>query len=318
MNKRIQLILITIIAVAVLAVAARLLFISFSQKEKIYTPRQTVISAESRESKALKQVKELLDSGKRAEAIKSLEEISDSARGQRDGYEAVLMLADIYNKDRNFLKAKALYNEIINDYSQFCNYADMQKKIASVNIALLFSNIISPGSEIYTVVPGDSLSRIAGRYKTTIELIKQANNLNSDVIIPGMKLKVQNKPFHIIVDNKQCTLTVLSGDDVIKTYDVATGKNNATPIGTFQVTDRLVDPVWYNKGLAVPADSPENVLGTRWMGLNTPEPGYGIHGTTEPESIGYQSTEGCVRMRNKDVEELYSIIPSGTTVVVID
>jgi lipoprotein-anchoring transpeptidase ErfK/SrfK len=318
MNKRIPLILITIIAVAVLAAAGRMLFISFSQKEKMHTPRQTVISAESREPKALKQIKELLNSGKRAEAIKGLEEIADSAIGQRDGYEAVLMLAGIYNNDRNLLKTKALYSEILNNYSQFCDYADMQKKIASVNMALLFSNIIIPGSELYTVVTGDSLARIAGRYKTTIELIKQANNISSDVIIPGMRLKVQNKPFHIIVDNKQCTLTVLSGDDVIKIYDVATGKNNSTPIGTFQITDRLVNPVWYNKGLAVPADSPDNVLGTRWMGLNTPEPGYGIHGTTEPESIGYQSTEGCVRMRNNDVEELYSIIPSGTTVVVID
>jgi len=54
------------------------------------------------------------------------------------------------------------------------------------------------------------------------------------------------------------------------------------------------------------------------MGLTTPEPGYGIHGTTEPESIGYQSTEGCVRMRNEDVDELYSIIPIGTPVTVIN
>jgi lipoprotein-anchoring transpeptidase ErfK/SrfK len=318
MNKNILRILIAVIAAAVLAVIARLLFMGFSQKEKIQVPEQTVISVGSREPKALKQVKELLNSGKRAEAIKRLEEIADSAKAQRDGYEAVLMLADIYNKDRNLLKAKALYNEILSDYSQFCDYADMQKKISSVNIALLFSNIITPGSELYTVAPGDSLARIANRYSTTIELIKRANNLSSDVIIPGMKLKAQNKPFHIIVDNKQCVLTVLLGDDVIKTYDAATGKNNSTPIGTFRITDKLVDPVWYNKGVAVPADSPDNVLGTRWMGLATPEPGYGIHGTTEPESIGYQSTEGCVRMRNEDVEELYSIIPAGTTVVIID
>jgi lipoprotein-anchoring transpeptidase ErfK/SrfK len=318
MNKNTPRILIVIVAVTFLAVGARLLFVGFAQKEKTYTSKQPVVSAETKESKALGQVKELLNSGKRAEAIKRLEEIADSYHGQRDAYEALFMLAHIYNKDRNFIKAKAIYDEILNDYSQFCDYADMQKRVASVNIALLFSNIITPGSELYTVAPGDSLARIANRHWTTIELIKRANNLSSDVIIPGMKLKVQNNPFHIIVDNKQCTLTVLLGDDVIKTYDVATGKNNTTPIGTFRITDKLIDPVWYNKGIAIPADSPDNVLGTRWMGLDTPEPGYGIHGTTEPESIGYQSTEGCVRMRNEEVEELYSIIPTGTTVVVID
>lgn len=318
MNKNTLRILIVIVAAVFLVVGAKLLFMGFAQKEKTHTPKQPMVSAEAKESKALKGVKELLNSGKRAEAIKQLEEIADSYRGQRDAYEALFMLAHLYNKDRNFIKAKALYDEILSDYSQFCDYADMQKRIASVNIALLFSNIVTPGSELYTVVPGDSLARIANRYQTTIELIKRANNLSSDVIIPGMKLKVQNNPFSVIVDNKQCTLTVLLGDDVIKTYDVATGKNNTTPIGTFRITDKLVDPVWYNKGIAIPADSPDNVLGTRWMGLDTPEPGYGIHGTTEPESIGYQSTEGCVRMRNEEVEELYSIIPAGTTVVVID
>ena len=46
--------------------------------------------------------------------------------------------------------------------------------------------------------------------------------------------------------------------------------------------------------------------------------GYGIHGTTEPESIGYQCTEGCVRMRNADVEELFAVLPVGAEVTVID
>ncbi|TSA57131.1 LysM peptidoglycan-binding domain-containing protein [bacterium] len=318
MNKNILRVSIAIAVAIFLVVISRIVFLSFSQSEKPQTSSQGTVSVASKESKVLKQAKELLTLGQRAEAIKQLEQIADSSKGQRDGYEAVLTLADIYSKDRNLLKAKALYYETINEYSQFCDYASVQKKIASVNTALLFSNILTPESELYIVVPGDSLAKIAGRYSTTVELIKRANNLKSDIIIPGMKLKVQNKPFSIIVDNKQCVLTVLLGDEVIKIYGVATGKNNSTPIGLFKVRDKLVDPVWYNKGLAVPAESPENVLGTRWMGLTTPEPGYGIHGTTEPDSIGYQSTEGCIRMRNKDVEELYSIIPLGISVTVID
>ena len=318
MNKNIPRVSIAIAAAVFLVVISRIVFLSFSQSEKPQTPSQGTVSVAPKESKVLKQAKELLTLGQRAEAIKQLEKIADSSKGQRDGCEAVLTLADIYSKDRNLLKAKALYYETINEYSQFCDYASVQKKIASVNTALLFSNILTPESELYIVVPGDSLAKIAGRYSTTVELIKRANNLKSDIIIPGMKLKVQNKPFSIIVDNKQCVLTVLLGDEVIKIYGVATGKNNSTPIGLFKVRDKLVDPVWYNKGVAVPAESPENVLGTRWMGLTTPEPGYGIHGTTEPDSIGYQSTEGCIRMRNKDVEELYSIIPLGISVTVID
>jgi LysM repeat protein len=318
MNKIIPRVSIAVAAVVFLIATARVLFVGFSQNEKTQVRYHDAISTSPKESKALKQAKELLTLGKRADAIKQLEEITDASRGRRGGYEAILLLADVYSKDKNLLKAKSLYNEIIDEYSEFCDYAAAQDKIASINMAILFSSIITPESELYTVTAGDSLDKIAGRYSTTIELIKSANNLKSDIIIPGMRLKVQNRPFSIIVDNKQCTLTVLLDDEVIKAYDVATGKNNSTPIGSFKVRDKLVNPAWYNRGMVIPPESPENVLGTRWMGLTTAEPGYGIHGTIEPESIGYQSTEGCIRMSNEDVEELYSIIPVGTSVTVID
>jgi lipoprotein-anchoring transpeptidase ErfK/SrfK len=77
-----------------------------------------------------------------------------------------------------------------------------------------------------------------------------------------------------------------------------------------------VDPVWFNKGIVVPPESPQNVLGSRWLGFDLS--GYGIHGTIEPDTIGQQVTAGCVRMHNKDVEELYNIIPRGTRVAVVD
>ena len=46
--------------------------------------------------------------------------------------------------------------------------------------------------------------------------------------------------------------------------------------------------------------------------------GYGIHGTIEPQNLGKQVTEGCVRMVNADVEELFIIVPTGTEVTIVD
>ena len=66
----------------------------------------------------------------------------------------------------------------------------------------------------------------------------------------------------------------------------------------------------------MPAESPENILGSRWMGLS--ERGYGIHGTVDPKSVGQQVTAGCVRMLNSEVEELYTIVPAGTEVTIVD
>jgi len=78
----------------------------------------------------------------------------------------------------------------------------------------------------------------------------------------------------------------------------------------------MEDPVWYKEGAIVPAESPENILGSRWLGLS--EKGYGIHGTVDPDSVGQQATQGCVRMLNADVEELYAIIPVGTQVTTVE
>ncbi|MCU0666368.1 MAG: L,D-transpeptidase [Candidatus Omnitrophica bacterium] len=105
-------------------------------------------------------------------------------------------------------------------------------------------------------------------------------------------------------------------NEVVKTYTVSTGANNCTPVGTFKIVNKIVDPTWYKAGAVVASGAPENILGTRWMGLDLKS--YGIHGTTEPKNLGKQVTAGCVRMANPEVEELYTIVPVGTEVTIVD
>lgn len=212
--------------------------------------------------------------------------------------------------------ARELYQRILYEYPNESGKLGLQDKIASLNMAILFSRTQTEDSHTYEVVPGDSLERIARKFKTTVGLIKRANNLDSDLIFPGMDLKIQDSSFSIIVDKSQNTLTMVSEGEVLKVYTVSTGKGNSTPVGKFKVVNKLVDPPWYSAKGVIPPDSPDNVLGTRWLGIN--QPGYGIHGTSDSSSIGYQCTEGCVRMYNEEVEELYSIVPIGTEVTIID
>ena len=262
--------------------------------------------------------KNLLREGKRARAIKILEDIVSSNSGTEQAYKSLLLLTDIYRTDGNLLKVREIYLTITEVYPDYCDYPGIQKRLTGLNMDILFSPTPTTDSEIYIVKPGDSLSKIAKAYSTTVELIKRANGLKSDIIRPEMKLKVQKRPFSIIVDKSLSTLTLIVDDRAIKTYIVSTGKNNSTPTGTFRIENKLIKPTWYSAGAIVPADSPENVLGSRWMGITTPEPGIGVHGTTEPESIGYQCTEGCVRMLNAEVEELFDIIPLGVEITIID
>jgi lipoprotein-anchoring transpeptidase ErfK/SrfK len=62
----------------------------------------------------------------------------------------------------------------------------------------------------------------------------------------------------------------------------------------------------------IPA-GPNGPVGTVWVGLDKEH--YGIHGTSEPSTIGRTTSHGCVRLTNWDAEHLASIVTKGTTVV---
>jgi len=179
----------------------------------------------------------------------------------------------------------------------------------------IISNKASHQTVSYEVQMGDTLGKLAQNYGTTIDLIEKRNNLKNDVIQIGQQLSIWTGEFNIFVSKSKNILVLKNNNEIVKTYTVSTGKDTSvTPVGEFTIVDKLVDPVWFNKGVTVPAGSPTNALGTRWLGFNLPS--YGRHGTIEPKTIGSHETAGCVRMRNEDVEELFSLVPSGTKVII--
>ncbi|MFH1199051.1 MAG: L,D-transpeptidase family protein [Candidatus Omnitrophota bacterium] len=216
----------------------------------------------------------------------------------------------------DLLGARDIYQKLINESSNSNDISRLEKKVEELNIKLLFSSTLTPGSILYEIKPGDTLTKIAKLYKTTIDLIMKSNNLANANISPGRKVKVWNTAFSITVVKSQNRLMLKANEEVFKTYIVSTGSNNSTPIGNFKIINKLMNPTWFKAGAVVPAQSPENILGTRWLGIDVPS--YGIHGTTMPGDLGKQVTAGCVRMANADVEELYTIVPVGTEVTIVD
>lgn len=258
----------------------------------------------------------LMSEGEDDAAIKKLELLAAKHPDSPESKKALLKLASIYEKRRDLLKAREIYKAVIEKFPDANDVQSIQESLDGVNIKILFSSTPTDDSFFYQVQKGDTLSKIARKFSTTTDLIVKANNLKSASVALGSKLKIVRSKFSIAVDKSQNILTLKADGNIIKTYRVATGKDFSTPVGTFKIVNKIENPTWYTAGAAVPAGSPKNILGTRWLGIS--EPHYGIHGTTEPESIGKQTTAGCVRMKNPDVEELYAIVPVGTEVVIVD
>ena len=217
----------------------------------------------------------------------------------------------------DLLKAKAIYQGLIEKFPGSSRIAAAQEVLEGINIKLLFSNIPTSDSETYEVQKGDTVNKIARKMGTTPEMIIRSNGLTGPAIQAGQSMKISRAKFSIVIDKSQNILTLRSGQDIVKTYRVSTGKNSCTPVGTFKIINKIVDPPWYpSTGGMMASGDPKNVLGSRWLGIS--KQGYGIHGTIQPESIGTSVTEGCVRMKNSDVEELYNIVPEGTEVVITE
>jgi len=117
----------------------------------------------------------------------------------------------------------------------------------------------------------------------------------------------------IVINLPSRTLELYSGNSLIKVYPVAIGKpSTPSPLGSFSIFEKEVDPAWYppRTGEVVPS-GPNNPLGYRWMGFFSL---YGMHGTNAPWAIGMAVSNGCIRMHEEDVEELFEVVPYGTPV----
>src|SRR5579872_5026654 len=117
----------------------------------------------------------------------------------------------------------------------------------------------------------------------------------------------------IVVSIPDRKLALMENGRVVKIYSTAVGApSSPTPTGTYKIVQRIPNPTWYGPNKKVVGPGKGNPVGTRWMGLD--RKGYGIHGTNSPRSIGHNASHGCVRMRNRDVEDLFARVEVGDVV----
>lgn len=129
----------------------------------------------------------------------------------------------------------------------------------------------------------------------------------------------------IVIRNSERALYLGLGDGRAIRYSIAVGRMGKQWTGQTHVANMVVNPVWQPPAVVrrdmphlpvlVPP-GPSNPLGTRAIVLGREE--IAIHGTNQPRSIGRAASYGCIRMHNRDVEDLFSRIRVGTRVMVID
>jgi len=143
-------------------------------------------------------------------------------------------------------------------------------------------------------------------------------------------------PTTLVLDRSRRLLTVFENGRPLRRFPVAVGMPGwETPVGTFQVMEKTINPVWEHpeKGTHTPS-GPANPLGSRWIGFHQDCQGRrgwdgeqmldikgcvvtGFHGTPYSWTVGRALSHGCVRLHDEDVREVFDLVSIGTPVTVL-
>ncbi len=136
--------------------------------------------------------------------------------------------------------------------------------------------------------------------------------------------------YSVLIKKSAFTLYLMDNGKLVKSYGVAIAKNPGqkekrgdmkTPTGTFRV-DEILDASAWTHDFGDGKGEIKGAYGPWFISLDTMDlskgqwDGIGIHGTHDPASIGTRASEGCIRLRNEDVDELKQFVQVGTMVTI--
>jgi murein L,D-transpeptidase YafK len=135
----------------------------------------------------------------------------------------------------------------------------------------------------------------------------------------------------ILVEKAKRVLTLYSGDEPIKKYRVALGKNplghkvregdKKTPEGVYYVDYRNSDSRFY-KALHISYPNKNDIRQARSLGIS-PGSHIMIHGLkkelewTGPYHRVMDWTDGCIAVTNYEIQEIWDMVPDGTPVEIV-
>ncbi|MGD9215242.1 MAG: L,D-transpeptidase family protein [Desulfobacteraceae bacterium] len=188
---------------------------------------------------------------------------------------------------------------------------------------------------------GDTLPDIARHFSLGINAVSSANpgvdawvpRAGERIVLPLGFILPQADRKGIVINLAAMRLFYFKRDgdlQAVSTFPIGVGTvERPTPMGRMYVTRKKLRPTWYvpasiaadhrKKGDPLPAavpPGPLNPLGEHALYLS--KPGYLIHGTNKPASIGLRATNGCIRLYPEDIKRLFATTPVKTPVNILN
>jgi len=182
--------------------------------------------------------------------------------------------------------------------------------------------------------------KLAEQFHTTTEFLDVLNpNADFSALGVGDTIWVPNVRGPLMQDNQDIARVVISirgntfnafdaaGNLVFHSPTTLGSKYDPSPRETVEVKKVTLDP-WFHyqptlfhevpdhEPEANLAPGPNSPVGVVWIALSKPH--FGIHGTSDPDSNGYASSHGCVRLTNWDARDVAHRVKPGVVVEFVD
>ncbi len=193
------------------------------------------------------------------------------------------------------MKLASRYLRLLDPYMEGPDVMHVQERLSELGY---YENEID---SIYDESVLESVKKFQTDFGLSPDGIVGPDTWNAIGLSQEIDFPIPTEGYSIEIDLDTKTLELRKFNEILKSYPIAIGKpSTPTPVGDWKIIQKTKNP--------------GGPFGSRWMRINVPWGGYGIHGTNDPPSIGTAASHGCIRMHNEDVNELYDIVPLGTPV----
>ncbi len=204
--------------------------------------------------------------------------------------------------------ARAAWTEFIRNYPDSPKIAEAKAALGGINTNQVLSPVPSPDKTSYAVNKGDSLVKIASKFKSNAELIFRVNHLQTINLKIGQQLVIPQLDMSIVVDRKAGTVTLLNRGEFFKEYRTVALK---TPRVSTSAQTKVVDKIALQGSNRVAFGDKNYSDSERWVMLGSA--GLVIRGL--PEGTGATPPPGII-VAQPDIEEIFLLVSRGTPVTI--
>jgi LysM repeat protein len=228
-------------------------------------------------------------------------------------------------KGNDVFEARGAFERFIEQNPQSSKIEEARDRLGGINSTIFLSPMRAPEKEEYLVKSGDVLNKVAGRLKTTPELIMRSNRLSGTMLRIGQRLIVPTGEFSMHINKRSKLVTLFNRGKFFKQYPIRTlpvahatppkkGAPSVPPVKKFtgKVTEKIA---WAAAGQRVTFAEKEYEDAVHWIVSNVsgntlysdPDPESGLKPNKPPTGLG---------LAPEHMEELAALLRKGDPVTI--